>query len=51
MAGELQSEFVHVPRILVGFSPLVLAGKEFAFGLVMKTAHGLRGYSLWNKIH
>lgn len=41
--GEIQSEFVNGPRVLVGFSPLVLAGEEFAFGLVTRTAHGLRG--------
>lgn len=46
MPGEIQSEFVHGPRVLVGFSPLVLAGEEFAFGLVTRTAHGLRGCSL-----
>lgn len=41
--GEIQSEFVHGSWVLVGFSPLVLAGEEFAFGLVTRTAHGLRG--------
>lgn len=40
MPGEIQSEFVHRPQVLVGFSPLVLAAEEFPFG------HGLRGRSL-----
>lgn len=46
MPGEIQREFVHRPRVSVGFSPLVLAGEEFAFGLVTRPAHGLRGCSL-----